>query len=383
MTKEKIVYIGSNLPDKTPAGVRVFANALALRDYGFDVKLISKDIDFQTDFDVNEGMDTWHLPRPRSTKEWMATLVDAKSYTKIIDGIGDVRVVIAYELPAVAFLRLSKYCKRKGIKLICETAEWQKWEHLGNLGKVARTVRVLDINTSMYYAYRQCDGLIVTSNYFSSKFNGCLPTLVLPTLQCHRLEIPKLERVNAVRKFIYAGGMGYGKDLLQDIIRAFGSVSDRPFEFNILGLTKEQYLKRFSDDTEIINSINQHSEKIKFWGRVSHNEVLAAVRQSDFAIIIRENAHRNNIGFPTKFGESINCGTPVIVTDFSDVVYYTRKYGVGIITEVNNIQKGIIDALDMDDTALLEMHENCRKCTAFYYKGHVDEIGNYVKEIIK
>lgn len=379
----KIVYIGSNIPDKTPAGVRVFANALALRDYGYDVKLISKDIDCQTDFDINAGMETWHLSRPRSTKEWISALIDAKSYIHILEKIGGVQAVIAYELPSIAFLRLQKYCKRKRIKLICETAEWQKWENLGNLGTIGRIVRVLDINFSMRYAYKKGDGLIVTSSYFSKHFKGCKPTLVLPTLQCHKLDFPKLENVNAVRRFIYAGGMGYGKDMLHEIIYAFSLVEKRAFEFNILGLTQQQYLERFSEDEGIINKINQQGERIKFWGRMSHNEVLEEVRKSDFSLIIRESSRRNNVGFPTKFGESINCGTPVIVSEFSDVVYYTNRYGVGIITKIDNILQAINDALNIDDSTLLTMHERCRNCTAFYYKGHIDEIGIFVNEILE
>lgn len=381
--KDKVVYIGSNIPDKTPAGVRVFANALALRDYGYDVKLISKDIDFQTDFDINEGMETWHLRRPRSTKEWMSTLVDAKSYTKIIDYIGDVKVVIAYELPAIAFLRLQRYCRRNSIKLICETAEWQKWENLGHLGIIARTVRLLDININMHYAYKKGDAIIVTSHYFADHFKKYLPVLSLPTLQCHRLEVDNHLVNNQPRKFIYAGGLGYQKDMLVEIIHAFGEVSNRDFEFNILGLTKEQYAERFEEDLPIIESINQSKEKIKFWGKVSHGVVLKELMRSDFSLIIRQSSHRNNVGFPTKFGESINCGTPVIVSDFSDVVYYTNLYNIGIVTDVYNIVDGIKRALEMDDDALQQMHQRCKDCKAFYYKGHVSEFGNFVKSVVK
>ena len=380
--KDKIVYICSNIPDKTPAGVRAFANSLALQDYGYNVKIISKDIECQKEFDINEGMDTWHFRRARSIKEWISALIDVKPYIKIIDDISDVKVVIAYELPSVAFLRLQKYCKRNNIKLICEAAEWQKWENLGYLGIIARTVRLLDINLSMHYAYKKSNGLILSSNYFSSKFKGRLPTLVLPTLQCYRLNTAMRERVNPIRRFIYAGGLGFKKDMLCEVIHSFSHVSERPFEFIILGLTKSQYIERFPEDIDIIKSINQNEEKIKFRGKVSHNEALNEICKSDFAIIIRENTHRNNIGFPTKYGESINCGTPVVVSDFSDVPYYTKKFGVGIITKFSNIIQGIKEALEMDDASLVEMRERCRNCTAFYYKGHVNELGDFIKGII-
>ena len=375
-----IVYIGSNIPDKTPAGVRVFANALALHDYGFDVKLISKDKEFQSDFDNNEGIDTWHLPNPQSTKEWIYSLVNIRPYTKIIEEIGDVKTVIAYELPAIAFLRLRRFCKHGGIKLICETAEWQKWENLGHLGFVARTVRLLDININMHFAYKKADAVIVTSHYFADHFKGKLPILTLPTLQCHRLDIGNAQ-VNHPRKFIYAGGLGYQKDMLVEIIRAFGELSDQEFEFNILGLSKEQYAERFADEIPVIEKINYEKEKVKFWGKVSHAEVLDELKRSDFSLIIRESSHRNNVGFPTKFGESINCGTPVIVSDFSDVVYYTKLYNVGIITDVGNISEGIQKAIEMDDDALHQMKERCWACDAFYFKGNVKPLGDFVNQV--
>lgn len=379
---ERIVYIGSNIPDKTPAGVRVFANALALKEYGYDVKLISKDKDYQTGFDQNEGIDTWHLQAPQSTKGWMSSLVNVKPYTKIIEEIGEVKAVIAYELPAIAFLRLRRFCKQRGIKLICETAEWQKWENLGHLGFVARTVRLLDININMHFAYKNADAIIVTSHYFADHFKGKLPILTLPTLQCHRLEIGNVQ-TNHPRKFIYAGGLGYQKDMLVEIIQAFSELSDREFEFNILGLSKEQYAERFSDKIPVVEAINRENEKVKFWGKVSHTEVLDELRKSDFSLIIRQSSHRNNVGFPTKFGESINCGTPVIVSNFSDVVYYTELYNVGIVADVANIKGGIQKAIELDDVALQQMKERSWACDAFYFKGNVNNLGEFVSQNTK
>ena len=380
--KETIVYIGSNIPDKTPAAVRVFANALALKEYGFNVKIISKDIESSVDFDQNEGIDTWHLQRARSAKEWISALTDVRPYTEIIDKIEGVKAVIAYEVPSIAFLRLRHYCKRKGIKLICETAEWQRWENLGYLGFIARAVRLTDINLQMGYAYKKGDAIIVTSNYFADHFEGILPVLSLPTLQCHRLDIPDNVVINHPRKFIYAGGLGYQKDMLSEIIHAFGEINDKDYEFNILGLSREQYAIQFKEDLPLIDRINSKSEIIKFWGEVPHSVVLKELTRTDFSLIIRQGSHRNNVGFPTKFGESINCGTPVIVSDFSDVVYYTKLYNVGIVTGVDTIKEGIQKALDMDDESLCLMRQRCKDCKAFYYKGNVEVIGDFVNSVL-
>lgn len=379
--KKKLVYIGSNIPDKTPAAVRVFANALALRDYGYEVKIISKDIESDTDFNQNGGIDTWHIIRAKSIKEWINTLTSVKAYTNIIDEISDVKVVIAYELPAIAYIRLHRYCRHKGIKLICEVTEWQRWANLGYLGFVARVVRLADINMQMGYAYKKGDGIIVSSHYFADHFKGILPVLPLPTLQCHRLDVSNVEVHNRPRRFIYAGGLGYQKDMLSEIIHAFGIIQEKEYELNILGLTREQYALQYKEDLPLIDTINQDNERIIFWGEVSHTAVLEELVQSDFSLIIRQSTHRNNVGFPTKFGESINCGTPVIVSEFSDVAYYTKKYDVGILTDVNNLVGGLRRALTLDDESLRLMRQRCKECTAFYYKGHVEELGDFVGSI--
>lgn len=378
----KVVYIGADIPDKAPAAVRVFSNAMALKAYGYDVVIISVDTEKNIEHNVINGIEVWHLDRPISTKGWALKLVDASRFTSFIDKIDNVKAVIAYEQPTISYLRLRRYCHKKGIKILAETAEWQKWENLGNLKGLARLVRVLDISASMKYAYKKSDGIIVTSSYFKNHFVNSAPILVVPTLQYQKVDVKKDNDNHSIRRFVYAGQLGYRKDLLSDIIKAFYTLRDKEFEFNILGLTYEEYVNRFPEEEHYLKAINKEQEKIKFFGKVPHKDVLNKVGNSDFALIIRESIRRNNVGFPTKFGESINCGTPVIVSDFSDVVYYTQKYNVGIVTEITAIEQGIRKALEMDSEELTLMHKRCKECEAFYYSGYTQELGEFVKSII-
>lgn len=379
---EVIIYIACDIPDKSPAAVRVFSNAMALKTYGYDVKIISVDSEKICDREFIEGIEVWRLLRPTSIKEWISRLTDPQKYISIIDKVENVKAIIAYELPSVSFLRLRNYCHKRHIKLICEAAEWQKWENLGNLSGIARLVRTLDIAITMKYAYKKSDGIIVTSHFFEDHFKGCSPILVVPTLQFQKISCSKSSPINNIRKFVYAGQLGYRKDLLSDIIKAFYKLRDKEFVFNILGLTYDEYASRFPDEEQYIKEINTEQERIRFFGKVPHKDVLKMVGNSDFALIIRESIRRNNVGFPTKFGESINCGTPVIVSDFSDVVYYTKQYNVGIVTKIDSIEEGISEALDMSDEELFAMHKRCQECEAFYYTGHINELGSFVKDVI-
>ena len=103
-----IVYIGADIPDKAPAAVRVFSNAMALKAYGFDVVIISIDTEKPIEHNVINGIEVWHLARPKSTKDWALKLVDASRFTSIIDKIDNVKAVIAYEQPAISYLRLMR-----------------------------------------------------------------------------------------------------------------------------------------------------------------------------------------------------------------------------------------------------------------------------------
>lgn len=378
----RIIYIGTDIPDKAPAAIRVFSNAMALKAYGFDVVIISVDTVRTIEYEIIHDIEVWHLARPISIRDWAYKLIDASRYISIIDRIENVKAIIAYEQPAISYLRLRQYCHRRGIKIITETAEWQKWENLGNLSMIARVVRIIDITASMRYAYKKSDGLIVTSSFFKNHFKNCAPTLVIPTLQYQKLDVKNEIDSFCIRRFVYAGQLGYRKDLLSDIIRAFYTLRDHEFVFNILGLTYSEYVDRFPNEERYIKAINKDKEKIKFFGKVPHKDALYMVGNSDFALIIRESIRRNNVGFPTKFGESINCGTPVIVSDFSDVVYYTKKYNVGLVAGITTIEEGIKKAIEMDSKKLASMHKRCRECDAFYYTGHIQELGDFINSII-
>ena len=51
---------------------------------------------------------------------------------------------------------------------------------------------------------------------------------------------------------------------------------------------------------------------MRFFGRQSHEIVVKAVTSSDVSVFFRDETRVTLAGFPSKFAESISCGTPVI-----------------------------------------------------------------------
>ena len=61
---------------------------------------------------------------------------------------------------------------------------------------------------------------------------------------------------------------------------------------------------------------------VHFHGRVPHEEAVAALKEADFQIFLREDHLANRAGFPTKFAEAISAGTIVLTNASSNLKDY-------------------------------------------------------------
>jgi glycosyltransferase involved in cell wall biosynthesis len=119
---------------------------------------------------------------------------------------------------------------------------------------------------------------------------------------------------------IYAGDIGDSKDNLEEVIQFLGNQKNQNLSLNIAGITKEAFIAKYG------SSILTHSiYSINFFGRVSHEEVIALTKKADYCIFIRPNNLVTKAGFPTKFVESLACGTPVITNLTSDIHDHIEK----------------------------------------------------------
>lgn len=382
-----ILYMGCDIPDGNASAIRVYSNALALRDYGYKVNILSFDHDFQLQQSLYQkemdGMCIYHAKYPVGAKDFFLYLFEKNTYKKVIDNIIEstkLDAVIVYDQPTISFLRVRSYCHKKDIAYLCDCAEWHSTAHLWG---VAKAVKALDISLSMRYAYKKSDGLIAISSFLENYYKLHTKTMRLVPLQYQQIEYLKVERKEInIRTFIYAGTVDRDKDCLDEIISALSEV-EQPFKFVVYGLTEQECLDIWPKEKTAIERIRTHAE-ISFYGRVKHEEVIKQIRASDFTFLIRKSSRKNNAGFPTKFAESIACGIPVISTNFSDVREYITKYKLGLIVEdgfdlVDSIEK----AINLSTDELNTIKENCTCYQEFYYKSHVDEIGAFIKKCLK
>lgn len=367
----KILYIGRfELPDKEATANRVVANAKLLRDIGYEVELAGwsdavvasqkwvecKYFDFKC----------YEKHKSESSYEKYKMFSDAAPELALLKK-GHYNILIAYDFPAVALKKLMKYCKQNDIKCICDVSEWYT---NSNKNPLFRLIRAYDSYLRMNVLHKKADGLFVISKYLQNYYSGQKIVLLPPLVDCadKKWDVSHIDKSKHPKiELIYAGWPSKTKECLNLVVSEASRLSDT-VALNIYGIDEAKY-------RSIYAYYDILSENVVFHGRVSHTETVEAVKNADYSIIVRESCRKNNAGFPSKLVESISCGTPVLVTDISNVRDYIGNGKNGFIISVENLEQGVKNAiLNITDVNV------CTK--QFDYRNFTENVAKFINEVI-
>lgn len=373
--RKVVVYFGGfRLPDKNAAAHRVVSNAKILVSLGYDVILVGHgETDKLTQINCGiEGITMYVQPYPISNKEWINYIFGTALIKKMCIKYYATHLIM-YNYPSFAQIRLLFFLKKKKIKLIADVTEW----YMHTKGKyIMRTVKQIDTYLRMNWVNHLNSGNIVISTYLQNKYEK-VPSLLLPPLI--DLKDDKWQTLganvndNRPLEFIYAGQLGGVKDRLDVFVRVLSEIKKKnsytDFRVNIVGITKEEYIEKIG--TEVYDFMLFH-------GQISHIEAITLVKKADFSVFFRDTNRVNTAGFPTKFVESITCGTPVITNRTSDIGHYLLPNHNGFIIEPKEeiISQKLEEVLAMSRKEIDEMKGYCFHNNPF-------DIQHYVKEVEK
>ena len=385
MTKGTIIYTGGfELPDKNAAAHRVLSNAKILKELGYNVVFIDVDKSISGNSRIIsvkrkiQGFDCWSRNYPRSLTGWIDYLCNIEPLIEVVSRYSDIEALICYNYQAIALMKLILYCKRKKVKIISDCTEWLSTNEMNIAFKF---IKKLDTSLRMCYLHRHLDGLIVISRYLEKYYSDCKNVIRIPPLvdfseEKWKLEITTISTDNKIR-LVYAGNPGKHKDKLNLLIDCFYKLKDQPnYEFKIIGITKEQYLYFYP---EHINIIDKMRERIFFLGRISHVESLEYVKNADFTIFLRDNTRTTQAGFPTKFIESLSCGTPVITNFSSDLAEYMLNGINSLSIDIFDLQDQIKKILEMDRDQLVLMKKAIVSNKTFAYQRYIETFNKLFK----
>lgn len=329
---KSILYVGGFvLPDGNAAAQRVMANAKLFSSIGYKTVFINytKEVS-EPRYTTYCGFECFEFPK---TGRSFFSGFDIDRIKTILEARRDIGLVVAYNYLAPSLARLIRVCRQKKVLCIGDVTEWYRAR---DVAFPKSLLKYLDTTIRMRVLQPHMDGLIVISDYLKKYYGARVPTVLLPPLVDMSEEKWMLSAPLSHDgiKLVYAGRPSKTKERLDLIARAVASLPDTtPIQLDIVGVTADQFAQIYGYSVD--------DDRVVFHGRVSHEKALAYVKQADYSIVMRDDNRVTRAGFPSKFVESISCGTPVICNDNSDLKAWIEKSRCGFMVTEESLASDI------------------------------------------
>lgn len=268
------------------------------------------------------------------------------------------------------FHKIAKICKKSNIKLIVENCEWYHYSSF----KLKRLDPRYYKNQKMIRSeFSSADGFISISrlldehNKSFGKKSVRIPTIMDVTNMDYKLNLN-----NKKIKIIYTGNPGHSKEFLKPVFEVFDKnrYFENYFEFHIYGPDRQAVAVNIQNDQLLSNK----SQSIVIHGKVPQKEMPEIMKNADFLLFMRPDRRSSNAGFPTKFGESMTAGTPVITNNTGDIGLYLKNGENGfllndttpeevkrVFDEIINLSKNKRESMRLCARKTAEKHFDYRK----------------------
>ena len=199
------------------------------------------------------------------------------------------------------------------------------------------------------YCYRLFDVMLVMTKplerYFRGRIRKNAKLLHVPmTVEISRFLENASPIKNGHRYVAYCGFLGDNKDGVPILIEAFALVlkNHRDLKLYVIGDSPGtddlERLKRLAADLHIENNV-------VFTGRVHRDEMPKYLCNASVLALARPSSLQSEGGFPTKLGEYLSTGNPVVVTAVGDIPLYLHDGENGFVAEPDSA-RSFADKLD-------------------------------------
>ncbi|MGL6260714.1 glycosyltransferase [Vibrio sp. WXL210] len=375
-----IIVGGFKLPNMNASAHRAIENARLLKSIQLEPIIMGKMPDNEENA-IFEGIPCFSIDGCNENVKFNLDIGAIVNFVKRI-GSENVHSIIAYNYPPIALAKLIYFCRKSNIAINLDLTEWYGWD---GSGFVRDSIRYFATELRMRILATKVDKIICTSTYLTD-FYRKKSTFLLPFSTDKSRKIWDVYQTKTLDKcvtFLYAGspGIGMKKDHVDLVLRSFEKLHDEEdrlsFKFNILGLTEKQYLDVFPEHS---NTLSKLRGKIEFFGRVSHQSALDALREANYTVLVRPNNRVSKAGFSTKIVESIACSTPVITNDVGDVGLYIKHRENGHLIKgesVDAISCAFKATILTDETTYFKMVDNCNDRNPFSIEGYTDRFRDF------
>lgn len=250
-------------------------------------------------------------------------------------------------IPAILLYLITRF---KNILFLKEESEIPE-VYLGNMNFIQKI-----LFKKLHYPL--FDGLLLMTNrlihYFQIEKRNNTPFLHVPmTVNFERFcNIEKSDKT--VEYIAYCGMLNDKKDGVNILIDAFARLSG---EFPNIRLYLIGDASTRAERDRYINQVNQNklSGRVVFTGRVSKDKIPQLLGDATILVLPRPMSLQAEAGFPTKLGEYLSTGKPVVVTKVGEIPHY-------LTDEINVFmaEPGSVDSLAAKLKSVLIDYPNAR-----------------------
>lgn len=393
----KVFYIGNfSFPYGNASGARVIGNGYLLRELGHEVSFIgldknlTKNDSLESSARVYDSFTYYNIAPSRGVSDWL-------NYSALFN---DLTVFLEKQKPDIIILygsltlslindKIRRWCIKHKVRFFVDCVDMIPVRS-GSL--LFRLIKSFD----EYYQKRvvnfRSEGVIAISNYISDFYNKKVDnTIVLPPIVSPDRFIngsrPDFDKSHV--NLVYVGNpfptdgrkidRGAFKDRLDLVVEILAEMNDPKVIFRIYGLTKEDYLRALPEHNGLLDKLGT---KIIFAGYVDNPTAVSAIKASDFTVLLRDVNKMTTAGFPTKFVESIACGTPVITNNTSDLSFYLVDGKNGFM--LKSLEKAYLaerfaSIFDLDRSIIDEKRSYTMNNNPFLFQNYKDQFKRFLE----
>lgn len=296
-----IWYSGSAATNRLIAYAKGYAAA------GKEVLIICRSLEnFQ--WDLGDGIKTIIYPENSTySKLWGRISV----YRKVVRTIKETYVdsetaVHIYGLPVWGFM-----LPKEKYNVFYERTEAPYYQNGGLIYKICETIQL----SMVKYA----KGLFVISESLRSEFHRRgVKNIEIINMFVDSERFEGIPVMNKTKYIAYCGVLTVHKDGVDDLIRAFHIFHKQFPEYKLM-LIGDSHLKQVVHQLySIVDSLNLNNDVI-FTGHISPDDIPALLKNASILALARPNNKQAQYGFPTKLGEYLSTGNPVVVTRVGEI----------------------------------------------------------------
>lgn len=186
---------------------------------------------------------------------------------------------------------------------------------------------------------RKLDGIFVISTalrdyYISKGIDKEKIRIINMTVDpCRFIGLSKTS--SSSRKYIaYCGNVSNTKDGLDKLIVSFAQIS-KDFPDIYLYVIGQGSIKEKNSNVELINRLGL-TDKVVFIGKVPADQIPQLLIDAEMCVLARPDSLQSKCGFPTKLGEYLLTGNPVVVTNVGDISLFLEDMVSALIASADD-----------------------------------------------